>query len=261
MQEHPKVKEATEKLLAMFESGDLPEAISRTVIFPDPSIPSSKWSLVNRLLMMSEETADARGYRQWEAAGRHVKKGSKAFYILAPNHVMKKDTDTEGNETKRQILIGFLAVPVFKVEDTEGTTVPNNYVPASPPPLWNVADRFGLKVLYAPFDGHFGAYAPEAKRITLCTKETRTFFHELAHAAHHRILGDLKPGPHAEIVAETSAAVLSLMYGLEGYTEYSKTYIEHYGEKPAAKVVMGVISEVEKVLRLIMDTGTAAESG
>lgn len=254
MQEHPKVKEATEKLLEMFDSGDLPQAIARTVIFPDPSIPSSHWSLVNRLLMVSEHTSDARGYRQWESAGRYVKKGSHAFYILAPHHVTRKETDAEGKDSEKHILVGFLAVPIFKVEDTEGTAVPNNYVPANPPPLWNVAEKFGLQVSYAPFDGHFGAYSPDSKRITLCTKEARTFFHELAHAAHHRIAGDIKPGPYAELVAETSAAVLSLMYGFGGYMEYSKTYIEHYGEKPAAKAVMSVIVEVEKVLNLILDT-------
>jgi hypothetical protein len=29
-------------------------------------------------------TRDARGWTQWKEAGRHIKKGSKAFTILAP---------------------------------------------------------------------------------------------------------------------------------------------------------------------------------
>jgi len=32
----------------------------------------------------AHDTEDARGFRQWQKVGRRVKKGAKAFYILAP---------------------------------------------------------------------------------------------------------------------------------------------------------------------------------
>ena len=59
-------------------------------------------------------------------------------------------------------------------------------------------------------------YIPAKNEIVLY--DEITFFHELAHAAHHRIR-PLKSGqaPFQAIVAETCAAVLCLMYGCEGY--------------------------------------------
>src|SRR4051794_40846156 len=41
------------------------------------------WSLCNQLLVLLAGTADARGYRQWQEGGRHVKKGAKSIRILA----------------------------------------------------------------------------------------------------------------------------------------------------------------------------------
>ena len=111
-----KVKQALESIVKRFKEGDIPEAIAYSM-FPIPNIPASRWSLLNRTLMFFAGTIDARGFRQWEEVGRHVKKGSKAFTILAPRFIKK---DTEEDKEAKSILVGFLAVPVFRVEDTEG---------------------------------------------------------------------------------------------------------------------------------------------
>lgn len=76
------VKEAMDTLLKMFEEGNL-ETVARAV-FKGNKIPSDNWSFLNRLLMYLNNTDDARGFRQWKQAGRYIKKGSKALYILAP---------------------------------------------------------------------------------------------------------------------------------------------------------------------------------
>ena len=138
-----KVNQALEGILARFESGEIPEAIAYS-IFPGADIPSAKWSLMNRILMYASGTRDARGFRQWNKVGRHVKKGAKAFHILAPRIVKKKSganrgrassTEDDGIEEftssemsektpsrnrEEKIIVGFLTVPVFRVEDTEG---------------------------------------------------------------------------------------------------------------------------------------------
>ena len=49
--------------------------------------PCDRWSFTNKILMLIQGTADARGYRQWQEAGRHVKKGAHAIHILAPRLV------------------------------------------------------------------------------------------------------------------------------------------------------------------------------
>ncbi len=100
-----KVKQAIEGILARFENGDIPKAIAYSV-FPPPNIPSARWSLMNRVLMWIAGTNDARGIRQWNQVGRVVKKGAKAFYILAPRMVKKETAgqaeceESKGEEEK-----------------------------------------------------------------------------------------------------------------------------------------------------------------
>ena len=72
-----------------------------------------------------------------------------------------------------------------------------------------------MVVSYQAFAAKFyGAYRPDSKKILLGTHDIQVFFHELAHAAHHRIAGTLKGGqvPSQEIVAELTAATLANLY-------------------------------------------------
>ena len=76
-----------------------------------------------------------------------------------------------------------------------------DYDPPAPPPLREVADRLGVDVTYAPHVGDArGYYSPRDDRIVLLSHDQRVFFHELAHAAHQRVLqarGEtLKGGQH-----------------------------------------------------------------
>ena len=256
-----KVRDATQKLISLFESGDLPPAIARTTIRAKAgmAIPSDSWSLSNRLLMMLAGTDDARGFRQWEKVGRRVKKGAKAFYILGPR--IKKIEDEETGETIN-IITGFLSVPVFRYEDTEGgELVYPDYSPPVLPPLIEVADHFGITVSYKAFHGRvYGSYCPSQGKILLCTHDELTFFHELAHAVHDRIK-PLKGGQdaHQEIVAETVAAALCIMYDLNGYLYDARKYIEYYsGHKDPLRSIMRVMSEVEQVLELVLAAGDRA---
>lgn len=260
---------ATAKLLDLWQSDELPGMIARSVIErkADPTAkPSNDWSLGNYILMLLAGTSDARGYRQWEAAGRQVKKGSKAFHILGPciRKVTEKDKAT-GLENERQILVGFKAIPVFAVEDTEGDPLPDatqapDYDPPARPPLHEVAAAWGIDVRYTPYSGaEYGSYRPWGKEeIRLATHDELTFWHELAHAAHNRIKpGGLKGGQIAsqEIVAEASAAALALVYGVElRQVAAARDYVKFYGKDDAPKAAVRHLAEIQKVLTLILDT-------
>jgi hypothetical protein len=76
-----RIKEVLEGILAKFESGDIPKAVTISS-FPMDDMPSSNWSFLNKLIMYLEGTMDARCFRQWQQIGRSVKGGSKAFYII-----------------------------------------------------------------------------------------------------------------------------------------------------------------------------------
>lgn len=184
-----KVREVLSQILNKFESGEIPEAIAYSV-YPPMDVPSNKWSFLNRMLMYWSGTNDARGYRQWQEAGRQVKKGSKAIYILAPR--VKK---IKNEETEDYYLIGFLSIPVFRAEDTEGEPLEyeRNELPEFP--LMDRAKEWGLSVVSTTGGkGFYGTYNQTEGKIELATKEESVFFHELSHHAHKLILGELKPG-------------------------------------------------------------------
>ncbi len=67
------------------------------------------------------------GIRAWNELGRFVKKGEKGIQILAPiiGHRRKKDVAEQEQETKpASVLIGFRAVYVFDLSQTEGVELP-----------------------------------------------------------------------------------------------------------------------------------------
>ena len=268
-----KTQEAINKLLNMFETGEIPQAIARTVIKQKGyDKPSDRWSLGNKLIMLIHDTTDARGYRQWEEVGRHVKKGAKAFYILAPVYITKKEVvtkviiDENGEEVKveeeqvRQVLVGFKEIPVFRYEDTEGKLLPEvDYTPKALPPLVDVAKKYGIQIKYGPFTERFyGFYTPSTNSIMLCSHDVDIFFHELAHAIHNRI-HPLKGGqdPYQEIVAETVAGVLCELYGFKGYEYHVYRYIQGYAKardgKETVKAIMKVLADVERILKIIFE--------
>jgi len=255
-----KAQEQLDKILEAFETGVVPEAISKSML-PALDVPMNRWSLNNRILAFFAGTADARGVKQWRDAGRWPRKGSKAFCILVPIHAKKKEMDEEtGEETERQILIGFKCCPVFAAEETDGKQplVYPDLEPPEPPPLCGVAEAWGLEVKYLPGnEAYYGFYSPDRSEIGLCTHDAQTFFHELAHAAHHKALGALRPSQdwQQEVTAELTAATLMHLYGERLNDGYSYQYIRRYAEKAKKDVrraCMAVVADVGRCLELIL---------
>lgn len=258
-----RVKEVLNGILERFRTGDIPQALAYSV-FPIPNIPSAKWSLLNRTLMFFADTKDARGFKQWQEVNRYVKRGTKAFHILAPR-LKKKEEDGE----EKTILKGFLSVPVFRLEDTEGEPLDYPELKIPKLPLIEVAEKWGIPVKAVPYNHpYYGAYFPKDRKISLATKEEVVFFHELSHAAHEKVLGKLKGGQHwnQEIVGELSAAVLCQLVGKNGdaYLGNSYQYIDSYAKKVDLSPLgacLRVINDVEQVLQLILEGGDSNGRG
>ena len=246
-----KINETISGILQIFKSGQIPEAVSYAA-FPSFDIPSEHWSYLNHIIMWINGTHDARGYRQWEEVGRHVKKGATAFHIFAPRLVKEKKENGEEDFS----LFGFLQVPVFCYEDTEGEPLNYKKTGINSFPLIEKAEEWGLDVHAVSGNGRYwGAY--NGKEIKLATPEESVFFHELSHHAHKLVIGELAPGQDwkQEIVAELSAEALSRIFGLKTTTGNTYKYIEGYaaqaGLSPVAACLQ-VLSDVEKVLKLIL---------
>jgi hypothetical protein len=151
-------------------------------VFKSNEIPADKWSFLNRLIMYINGTDDARGYRQWQQVNRYVRKGSTAFYILAPMVARFKDTETE---EERSMIKGFKAVAAFKIEDTDGEPVITKpYDLKIPCEFDNIIQELGLNVKAVSFGngGSYGWYAPARKDMRLASPDIEVFLHELAHA-------------------------------------------------------------------------------
>ncbi len=121
-----KAESTAGRILELFRSGNVPRALAPIFIRRRDAVPCRAWSWSNQLLTALAGYDDARGFRQWEQVGRDVKKGERAFYILAPlmRKVTERDDET-GDESERVAVYGFRSVPVFGYEQTDGKALPD----------------------------------------------------------------------------------------------------------------------------------------
>lgn len=259
-------KEVVAEVLEDFKAPDALERVARVAIKGNGR-PADNWSFRNQVLMIMQGTSDARGFNQWKDIGRHVKKGSHAIGILKPCIIPAKDGDgrTVKGKNGRSVgeCVGFKVIPVFRLQDTDGKPLPE-YNPPNPPPLIDVAKRFGLEVKYGPAcDAWWGYFNAGNREIFLGTFDAAVYFHELAHAAHDRVekLKDL-PRDKKEIVAEFTAAILLKVYGARDKAsgtayDYIKAYAGEGGD--VVRACMKVLGLVERVLGQIFDKDIDAE--
>jgi len=260
--------EVAERIIDAFKHPEqLPKALAPIFIRRKDDVPCRRWSWHNQLIVALCGTMDARGIRQWRDVGRHIKKGSKALWILAPCMRTVTQEDEYGREAKRQIVHGFRSVPVFRLEDTEGDLLPgaedkyNEWVRRLP--LVEVAEAWDINVgTYSHTgDGPHGYYRYGAggQAIMLAVENSSTWAHELVHAADHRVTGLKGEKWHKEVVAGLGSATLLRCLELEEASDLGGAfaYIAHYAERaqmPAVRVCIAVLDRVCESVKLILDT-------
>lgn len=248
----PKAQASINKVIEKFQTGDLSAITKIARIQLAKDAPVSKWSLSNKVLaFLQSDELDCRGYKQWQNAGRTVKKGSKAVYILRPKLAK---VNQENEEENKNICIGFAPIPVFAASCTDGDENLPTYEPVKYPSLLEVAKKFGIAVEYAPISpDKLGDCQTDGSKIRLGTHDTAVFFHELAHAIHARIDGELQQGQHKtqETVAEFTSAVLMDLYGVGDTSGKAWNYINHYSDDPLIAITKAM-GTVEKVLAVLL---------
>ncbi len=272
-----KAQAALDTVVHKFETGDLSDVVQALAILPTADAPCLKWTFTNRALIAAQKfTQDARGFAQWREAGRKVKKGATAAYLFAPYMKAKGDkgaaeVERDAQGRKKYELKGWTTVPVFAYQDTEPVDpdVPStvDYAPSAMPPLFDVAVQLGMSVSYAPHGGKVnGVYLPGSQALVLNVTTHRTFWHELAHAAHHHAeVADFLPQDECretvayhEAVAELTAAVLGEMYG-EPCVGTSYHYLATYYKDPLVGITQA-LGVVGKVLAVITGLAEVQES-
>lgn len=261
---------ATKMLEAFDKPEDLPAALKQ-IALATGSRHCDSYSMRNQLLVWLFGHADAAGYKQWRNQyGRQVRKGEKAFPVLAPvtKSFTKFNEETQKDERVTYIT-GWRDVKVFGIEQTdvcdeekaakyEGRAAAVREHMDSLP--WtDVAHAWGLSV--TPNGallqrGVAGCFVPNLG-IQVAVENLATWAHELVHAADQE-LGTLtkKPGqqPDNEIVAELGGAVLCLIAGhsheadLGGAWEYIKGYSKD-PVKDAGKLLDRIIECVGLIMK------------
>lgn len=255
MQFYGKAEQAATRLLSLFESGNVPAALAPIFIHRSEDIPCRKWSWSNQLLTALAGYDDARGFRQWQDVGRHVKKGEHGFPILCPvqKKIRKTDTDT-GESSEFMATVGFTSTVVFGYEQTDGEPLPDReharrFIEALP--LIDVAKAWGLSVqtFNGKPDKYLGYYRPQSA-IALGVENLHVWCHELTHAADHKLVGaEFKGGqqPDQEIVADLGACILlqCLGHDVEADPGFCWEYIQHY----ASRAKLNPIAAIQRVLK------------
>lgn len=263
-----KAEGAAESILAAFKSGTVPAALAQQFIHRKDGAPCRAWSFSNQLLAALHGYSDARGFRQWEEVGRNVKKGEKAFYILAP--LVRKVEDLEKGE--RSIVYGFKGVPVFGLAQTEGAEIEKDEAAErwlDSLPLVDVARAWGLSV--ESYNGREGAalgkFSPSRKAIALGVENLSTWAHELIHAADSKLGNLQEQGQHwrSEAVAELGGAVLLECLGLDsasdrgGCWQYIKSYCEAAGVEPMQACTQ-VLRRTCEAVNLLLESAEALQA-
>jgi hypothetical protein len=274
MKFYRKAESAASRILEAFQAGNVPKALAPVFVRRRDNVPCRAWSWNNQLLVALAGHADARGYRQWQEVGRHVKKGEKALHILCPCVGKKTETDPNtGREREVPFVYGFTSAPVFGLAQTEGDPLP----PADPEvtawleslPLRDVAESWGLSV--DAYNGREGAALGKYRHgtgIALGVKNASTWAHELVHAADDRLGHLTERGQHwrSETVAELGGAILLEILGHDveadrgGCWDYVQAYARAAEIEPVT-ACLRVLKRCCEAVALILDTAEIVREG
>lgn len=267
--------ELTEKVKA-FSENELKDFIETMSRFPT-------YSLRNQLLIYLQTNGAASmvcGAQKWKELGRYINKGSKAIYIVAPyyiksitkdgNNISDNDTDPPADETKQ---LGFKAVPVFDVSQTNGKELPEITKPLiqavdNYDDLLNAISRYSpVPIVMGNTGDANGYYNLNDKKIVISDRISDmqaqivdVCIHEMSHCIlHDKDFGICKDVPHdiKEVQAEASSYLVCNALGVDnssfaiGYiTSWAGGDLKEFEEymKPVHDCSKQIIDGIEKGL-------------
>ena len=195
-------------------------------------------------------------YKQWQALGQQVKKGSEAIYLTLP--VIIDEKDANGNKTGKQKRLFLPKKNWFFLSQTEG----ENYVEKIKSATWDKERALvSLDITEIPFDQTNGNCQGFARGRSVAVSDIavlphKTLFHELAHVTlGHTLEHELTDSEHTpkdikEVEAESVAYILCQLLGLPGEVE-SRGYIQHWldGQTIDDKSAKRIFGAADKILK------------
>ena len=212
------------------------------------------------------------GFSTWKELGRFVKKGEKGIQILAPivgHRRRKNDQKQETDEKPRPVLIGFRAVYVFDVAQTEGADLPEfehnvtGNVGSHRDGLiaflaqQNIALEYNEKIapaLGVSYGGKIALLPGQSK-----AEEFVTLVHEVAHELLHKSeRRTMTTATVRETEAEAVAFIVGQAIGLE-MGRASSDYIQMYAGNAA--LLAESLEVVQRASAVILGAIHAESSG
>lgn len=261
-------REIAESIVNQFKSGNIIAPLSQ-VFFQNPDLPSANYSVGNKLLIAltamfrGVNYTGAGGFKFWQEKNRHVRKGEKAIYILAPLMGKKEEEQENGEKKTVSYIYGFKSIPVFALEQTDGEPLPGvddreEFIRNLP--FREVAEAWGIAVNVDYRPNALGYYSPRAQRIGLAVKNLSTWAHELTHAADDRLHKlSFDQVKEEEIVAELGGAILLTLIGetyaadIGGCWNYIASYAGDDDDE-AISLTMSLLDRTCTCVQFIIDT-------
>lgn len=228
---------------------DLPKAIAYAK-FPIQNVPSAKWSLVNRVIMVSSGTMDQRGRNQWKEVQRYPMKGSKPNWIVCP----QVHSEIVSGETK-PICNGFMAIPVYAVHSTYGDPIEYEFIDKK---------SINSDLLIEKWNSYVKGIC---KRYEICTaynehfepagENEKQFFWNTCLSAYKELFENYKSRLDWKIVCELSAlALLNICGRIVIYPGKHFSSIQNYARESKLSTMgafMSIVKNVDRLLTSILD--------
>lgn len=217
------------------------------------------YSFQNMMLiyLQKDDATLCAGFHQWKKHKRHVKKGEKAIWILAPGIATVEKENKEGELEEKEVRY-FFPVHVFDISQTEGqkldigsTATGNSKVTLEQ--LKDIFPEYELKISNGLADGSTnGKYIKVSERKS-DAQMVCTYLHELSHILldHQNSRGKKLDRKTKEIEAESAGYLVATCLGIDN--ESAKGYISHWGgdKDKLKKSSLKVISTAERIIKKI----------
>ncbi|MCH7586161.1 MAG: toprim domain-containing protein, partial [Acidobacteria bacterium] len=257
-------------------SEDWRQALALAARFHDYSFANTRliWSAAAARGFAPDRVA---GYRTWQKLGRQVRRGEQGLSILAP--VTRKVEAPDGAEEEERRVVGFRAVHVFDISQTDGeplaevrAAVLDGDLPAHWTRVAELITSAGFTLEVADVDrlGEANGVTDWRDRQVVVRKSLpgaqrfKTAVHELAHISLHEPASGDRPNCRGvvEVEAESVAYVVCAALGIDS-AGYSLPYVASWSggdlDKVAAtadrviRCARGVLTSLEAEQDLVRD--------
>jgi antirestriction protein ArdC len=263
----PRVEEAQKVLqdgiAALVAGADWKKYLEFQAKFHNYSLCNTFW-LMAQAMRRGIEISQFAGFNTWRDAKRQVRKGEKAFQVLAPLRY-KREVVKDGTKENVFGIRGFRVASTFDISQTDGPALPEivsqlQGTSEEIEAVYASLVKFSTEINKVPVRrevlpaGTNGYYSREGFIVVSSTisglQALKTLAHEIAHSILHEKLADCHDQVYREVEAESTAFVVLHSLGFSAES-YSFGYVAGWS-KGDAKIVKEVAERVQRAAKTIL---------